>query len=173
VLGILFGLIAFIFPGATMLALVLVFAAYLIVDGVFAIVAAVRAARKRDRWGWLTFEGVVNIITALLAVLWPGLTVLAFVLLIAAWAIVTGVLMLAAAFGLNVEHGRWWLALGGAASLAFGVLMVVAPLAGAVVLTWWVGAYALVFGILLLIFAFKLKALRDAEPHARVARRTT
>jgi uncharacterized membrane protein HdeD (DUF308 family) len=166
VMGVLFGLIALVFPGATMLSLVLVFAAYLLVDGVFAIIAAVRAARQRERWGLLTFEGIVNIATAILAVLWPGLTVIAFVLLVAAWAMVTGVLMLAAAFRLNIDHGRWWLVLGGAASLAYGVLLVIAPLIGALVLTWWIGAYALVFGVALLVLAFKLKARRDEQPHA-------
>jgi len=172
VLGILFGLIALVFPGATMLSLVLVFAAYLLVDGVFAIVAAVRAARQREQWGLLTLEGIVNIAAAVLAVLWPGLTVIAFVLLIAAWAIVTGVLVLAAASRLNIDHGRWWLVLGGVASLAYGVLLIIAPLIGALVLTWWIGAYALVFGVALLVLAFKLKARRDEEPHAAAARTT-
>jgi uncharacterized membrane protein HdeD (DUF308 family) len=161
VLGILFGILALIFPGATILSFVLVFAAYLLVDGVFAIIAAVRAARRRDRWGLLTFEGIANITAAVIAVLWPGLTVLAFVVLIAAWAIVTGVLMLGAAFRLNIQHGRWWLALSGAASLVFGILLILAPLAGAIVLTWWIGAYALVFGAALLVLAFRLRSRRS------------
>lgn len=161
VLGILFGILALIFPGATILSFVLVFAAYLLVDGVFAIIAAVRAARRRDRWGLLTFEGIANIAAAVIAVLWPGLTVLAFVVLIAAWAIVTGVLMLGAAFRLNIQHGRWWLALSGAASLVFGILLILAPLAGAIVLTWWIGAYALVFGAALLVLAFRLRSRRS------------
>jgi uncharacterized membrane protein HdeD (DUF308 family) len=166
VLGILFGLIALIFPGATMLSLVLVFSAYLLVDGIFAIIAAVRAARRHDRWGMLTFEGIVNIIIAILAVLWPGLTVVAFVLLMAAWAIVTGALVLGAAIRLNIEHGRWWLIVSGAASVVFGVLLIVAPLAGAIVLTWWLGAYALVFGAALLALAFKLRSRRArAQTH--------
>lgn len=161
VLGILFGILALIFPGATILSFVLVFAAYLLVDGIFAIIAAVRAARRRDRWGLLTFEGIANIAAAVIAVLWPGLTVLAFVVLIAAWSIVTGVLMLGAAFRLNIQHGRWWLALSGAASLVFGILLILAPLAGAIVLTWWIGAYALVFGAALLVLAFRLRSRRS------------
>jgi uncharacterized membrane protein HdeD (DUF308 family) len=169
VLGILFGVLALVFPGATMLALVIVFAAYLLVDGIFAIIAAVNAARKRDRWGWLTFEGIVNIATAALAVIWPGLTVLAFVILIAAWAIVSGVLLLGAAFHLNVDHGRWWMVLGGATSVALGILMILAPLAGAVVLTWWIGAYALVFGGALLFLAFKLRRRRHDRRYAAEA----
>lgn len=166
VLGILFGIIAFAYTGVTILSLVLVFAAYALVDGVFAVIAAVRAARRHDRWGWLTFEGIAGILTAAIAVAVPGITVLAFVLLVAVWAVVTGVLEIGAAFRLNMEHGRVWLALGGAASIVFGVLMFIAPMAGAVVLTWWLGAYELVFGVTLLVLAFRLRSrrLHDAPP---------
>jgi uncharacterized membrane protein HdeD (DUF308 family) len=164
VFGIMFGLIALIFPGPTMLSLVLLFSAYMLVDGVFAIVSAVRTIRrKEDRWGLLIFEGLLNIAVGIMAFLWPGLTIVAFVWLIAAWAIVTGGLMTAAGFRLNVNHGRWWLILGGLLSLAFGVLLIITPLIGAVVLTWWLGAYALVFGIALVIFAFKLRS-RQYQP---------
>jgi uncharacterized membrane protein HdeD (DUF308 family) len=92
--------------------------------------------------------------------------VLAFVLLVASWAIVTGGLMTAAAFRLNLEHGRWWLVLGGVLSLAYGVLLLLAPLIGALVLTWWMGAYALAFGVALVIFSFRLRSRqqRGANP---------
>jgi len=160
VLGILFGIIAFVYTGVTILSLVLVFAAYALVDGIFAIIAAVRAARRHDRWGWLTFEGIVGILTAVIAVAVPGLTVLAFVLLIAIWAIVTGVLEIGAAFRLDIDHGRVWLVLGGVASIIFGVLMFIAPALGAVVLTWWLGAYELVFGVTLLVLSFRLRSRR-------------
>ena len=159
-LGIVFGLIAFFFPGPTMLSFVLVFAAYALVDGVIAITAAIRAVRQRDRWGFLTFEGIVSIAAAVLAVLWPGLTLLIFVMVVAAWAIVTGALMFAASPNLDTDHGRWWLALGGVLSIAYGILLIVAPLIGAVVLTWWIGAYAFGFGIALLILAFRLRSCR-------------
>jgi uncharacterized membrane protein HdeD (DUF308 family) len=159
VLGIIFGLIALIFPGPTMLSLVLLFSAYMLVDGIFAIVSAVRAIRrKEDRWGLLIFEGLLNIAVGILAFLWPGITVIAFVILVAAWAIVSGGLMTAAGFRLNVDHGRWWLILGGLLSIAFGVLLIIAPLIGAVVLTWWIGAYAIAFGVALIIFSFKLRS---------------
>jgi uncharacterized membrane protein HdeD (DUF308 family) len=164
VVGILFGIVALLFPGSTMLSLVILFSAYMLVDGAFAIASAVRAARRHERWGWLTLEGIVNIITGVLAFLWPGLTILAFVLLIAAWAIVSGALMLAAAFRLKVDHGRWWLVLGGVVSLVYGVLLVLTPLIGALVLTWWLGAYALVFGVVLLVLAFRLRSHRDDRP---------
>jgi uncharacterized membrane protein HdeD (DUF308 family) len=159
ILGIIFGFLALIFPGPTMLSLVLLFSAYMLVDGVAAIISAVRAIRrKEDRWGILIFEGLLNIATGIAAFLWPGLTVIAFVWLIAAWAIVTGALMTAAGSRLNIDHGRWWLVLGGLLSLAYGVLLIIAPLIGAVVLTWWIGVYALVFGIALVMFSFKLRS---------------
>jgi uncharacterized membrane protein HdeD (DUF308 family) len=170
VLGIAVGLITFVIPAATMLALVLLFAVYMLLDGVFSIVAAVRAARQHDRWGLLALEGVADLVAGAIAVLWPGITVVAFVLLIAAWAIVSGGLVLAAAFRLNIEHGRWWLVLGGAASVIYGALLIVAPLIGALVLTWWFGAYALVFGIALLILAFRLRAKYHSRLHPALAR---
>jgi uncharacterized membrane protein HdeD (DUF308 family) len=128
---------------------------------VFGIVSAVRAARKGERWGLLVLEGIADIAVGIIALLWPGLTAVAFVLLLAAWSIVSGGLMLGAAFRLSQAHGRWWLALGGLVSIIFGVLLVIAPVIGAVVLTWWLGAYALVFGALLLAAAFKLRGRKD------------
>jgi uncharacterized membrane protein HdeD (DUF308 family) len=98
----------------------------------------------------------------------PDLTVVVFVMLVAAWAIVTGFLMLRAAFRINIEHGRWWLALGGLASVVYGVLLIVAPLIGALVLTWWLGAYAMVFGVALLVLAFRLRSQRAPTRHATV-----
>jgi uncharacterized membrane protein HdeD (DUF308 family) len=158
--GILFGIIALVMPGATMLSLVLVFAAYLLVDGVLGIVSAVRAARQHNKWGWLTFDGIVNIVTAVLMVLWPAAAVITFVLLVAAWALLSGGLMLGAAFRLRRDYGRGWLIFGGIVSIIYGVLLIVAPVIGALVLTWWLGAYALVFGAALLVLGFKLRARR-------------
>jgi uncharacterized membrane protein HdeD (DUF308 family) len=165
IIGIIFGCIAVIFPGPTMLSLVIFFSAYMLVDGIAGIISAVRAIRrKEDSWGLLIFEGLLDIAVGVLAFLWPGITVVAFVWLIAAWAIVTGGLMTAAGLRLNIDHGRWWLVLGGLLSLAYGVLLIITPLIGAIVLTWWIGAYALAFGIALVIFSFKLRS----RQHERV-----
>jgi uncharacterized membrane protein HdeD (DUF308 family) len=136
----------------------------MLVDGVAGIISAVRAIRRGDRWGLLVFEGLVNIAVSIIAFLWPGITVVAFVLLVAAWAIVSGALMTAAGFRLNIDHGRWWLVLGGLLSLAYGTLLVVTPLIGAIVLTWWLGAYALAFGVALVVFSIRLRS----RQHERV-----
>ena len=166
VLGIAFGLIAFTVPGAAMLSLVIVFAAYALADGVFAIVAAVRAAGRHERWMLFVFEGIVDIAAGAIAIMWPAITVIVFVALVAVWASISGAFMLAAAFHMDAAHGRGWLALGGIASLVYGALLIVMPMIGALVLTWWIGAYAMVFGVAMLVFAFRLRAMRHV--HAAV-----
>jgi uncharacterized membrane protein HdeD (DUF308 family) len=171
-IGIAFGLICLLVPAAAILALILLFAAYMLVDGVLAIASGIKAARSGQRWGLLILEGVVDIAAGAVAFLWPDITAVVFVILIGVWAIISGGLMLGAAFSLKLDHGRGWLALGGIASVIFGIVLLVAPVVGAVVLTWWIGAYAIVFGVLLLILAFKLHAKKEeraAKPAARTA----
>ena len=169
VLAIVFGIMALAMPVSTLISLILVFAAYMLVDGIFAIVASLRAARHSKRWGALLFGGIVNIITGVLAAAWPGITALVFVVMTAAWSIISGSVMLVAAVRLKRDHGRWWLALGGLASIAFGIILVLAPLAGAVVLTWWIGIYAFVFGIAMLVLAFRLREHRNDRPTPKMA----
>jgi len=168
-IGVLFGLVALLFPGATILSLVLLFSAYMLVDGLFSLYAAGRAMVRHERWGMLLLQSLASLATGVIAFLWPGITIIAFVVLIAAWAIVSGCLMLAAASHLAQDHGRWWLALGGVASLIYGILMIVAPLIGAVVLTWWLGAYALVFGVALIVLSFRLRARKGDHPSLSAA----
>lgn len=156
--AIIFGLIALLNPGVTLIALIYLFGAYSLVDGIFGVAAAVRAAEAHNRWGWLLVEGIAGIITGLIAFLIPGLTALVLLYLIAAWALVTGVLELLAAFRLRgMIANEWLLLLGGAASIIFGVLLIVQPGAGALAVLWLIGAYALIFGILMLMFAFRLR----------------
>jgi uncharacterized membrane protein HdeD (DUF308 family) len=160
VVAILFGIIALVMPGAALLAFVLLFAAYMLIDGVLAIIAGVRTAQRHDRWGWLILEGILDFVAGGIAVVWPVITIVAFVFLMGAWAIVTGVLLFGASFRLNIPHGRWLMALAGAASLIWGVLLIIWPVIGAVVLTWWIAAYALVFGVAMLVLAFRLRGRR-------------
>ena len=168
VFNILFGLAALFLPIVTLAALVLLFAAYMLVDGVFAIIAAVRAARHHQRWGMLVLEGIADLVAAAIAFFWPLATVLAFVLLSGAWAIVSGGLFLSAAFRLNFASGRWLMGLGGALSLIWGLLVLLQPGIGALVLTLWIGAYALIFGVMLLFLAVRLyrahREMASAQP---------
>jgi uncharacterized membrane protein HdeD (DUF308 family) len=161
ILGILFGLICLLTPGVAVEVFVILFSAYMLVDGVFAIVSGIKAARNGERWGLLILEGIVDLAAGVVAFLWPAITLVALIWIIAVWAVVSGVLMLSAAFTLNIDHGRWWLALGGIASVIFGILLVIEPLIGAVVLTLWIGAYALVFGVFLLVVAFQLHSRKE------------
>jgi uncharacterized membrane protein HdeD (DUF308 family) len=161
VIAIIFGLICFFFTPAAILAAVLFFSAYMLVDGVLAIISGVKAARNGKRWGLLILEGIVDIAAGVIAFMWPGMAAVVFVLLIGIWAVISGGLLVYAAFSLKLDHGRWWLALAGMASVIFGILLFIAPVIGAVVLTWWIGAYAVAFGILLLILGFKLKGKKE------------
>src|SRR6201993_3457911 len=149
--AILFGIIAFAMPAAAMLALVLIFGAYSIADRIFSIVLAVRGARRHERWGLLLINGLLGILIGAIAVVWPGITVLAFVFMVGAWALLSGGLMFGAALGMKINHGRWWLVFGAIISIIYGLLLFASPLIGALVLTWWLSAYALVFGITLIV----------------------
>jgi uncharacterized membrane protein HdeD (DUF308 family) len=161
ILGILFGLICLLTPGVAVEVFVILFSAYMLVDGVFAIISGIKAARNGERWGLLILEGIVDLAAGVVAFLWPAITLVALIWIIAVWAVVSGALMLSAAFTLNIDHGRWWLALGGIASIIFGILLVIEPLIGAVVLTLWIGAYALMFGVFLLVVAFQLHSRKE------------
>ena len=156
--GIAFGVITFLWPGITLAALVFLFAAYALIDGVMSIVGAVRAAERHERWGVLVFEGLAGLAACALTVLWPTITVLALVIVIGAWAIVTGVLEIAAAIRLRQYiSGEWLLALAGAASVIFGFLILFMPIAGALVVALWVGAYAFIFGIIEVVLGIRLR----------------
>ncbi len=163
ILGIIFGLICLLTPGIALGAFVIVFAAYMFVDGVFAIISGIRAARSGESWGLLILEGVVDLAAGVIAILWPAITLVALVWIVAIWAIVSGALMLAAAFSLNLDYGRWWLALGGIASIILGILLIIEPFIGAVVLTLWIGAYAVVFGVLFVVVGLQLHSKREAQ----------
>jgi len=156
--ALVFGVGAILLPGAAILALLLLFAAYVLVDGVFTILAAMRAASEHHRWGLLLFEGILDLALAAVIVISPFNAIVAFIYVTAAWAILTGAFMLVGAFRLAPDHGRWWFAAGGIASIVWGVALGIAPYLGALVFTWWFAAYAIVFGVVLIVLAFKLRA---------------
>ncbi|HKX27962.1 MAG TPA: HdeD family acid-resistance protein [Blastocatellia bacterium] len=159
--AILFGILTFIWPGITLLLLVALFGAYALIDGILAIVAAVRNAGRERHWVALLLEGIFGVAAGVLTFIWPGLTALGLVYLIAVWAIVTGMLEIVAAVKLRRElQGEWVMMLLGVLSIAFGLLIAIFPLAGALSLVLVIGAYAIAFGILLLVLAFKLRGRR-------------
>jgi uncharacterized membrane protein HdeD (DUF308 family) len=160
VIAVLFGIFALAAPGAVLLSLAFLFGVYLVADGLIGLAGIVRAVRAHGHWGALLAEAVLNILMGLAALIIPGAAVLAFVLLMAVWALMSGGLMLWAALRLHVSHGRWWLAFGGVVSLVWGVMLAAAPLIGAVVLAWWLGIYAIVFGISLLACGWQLRGQR-------------
>jgi len=160
VLAILFGVAAFVIPGATILVLVLIFGAYSFCDGVASIALAAWGASHHERWGLLLLNGIIGIAFGLVAFLWPGITVLAFVFLAAAWGFAWGAVMLAVAAGLKISHGRWFLVFAGVISLIYAALLCLSPLIGALVLTWLIGAYALILGGTLLALAYRLASHR-------------
>ena len=168
-LAVLFGVIAFTMPDAAIFALVLVFAAYSLADGVLNIVLAARGARKGERWGLLLLNGVFGVLVGAAAAFWPGITVIAFVFMTGAWALVSGGLMLGTAFSLKTSHGRWILVAGAVASLVYGVLLFAAPQIGALVLTWWLAAYSMVLGVILIGLAFRLRKHRGERAPRRSA----
>jgi uncharacterized membrane protein HdeD (DUF308 family) len=165
VIGVLFGLIAFARPGAMALSMVLVFGCFAFAGGIATVIAAARGGRAGEpRWGTLLVEGLLGIAAGVLAVLWPGTMALAFIWLIGCWAILSGVLEVASAIRLRkiIEH-EWTLALAGLLSIAFGLLMFYRPIAGGVAVVWWLGAYAFVFGILMLVFGFRLRSFARSQ----------
>jgi uncharacterized membrane protein HdeD (DUF308 family) len=160
IVGILFGIVTFFAPGITLAALVLVFGAYAFVDGVLTLASAIRRRSTTDRWWILVLEGIAGILVGIATLFLPGITALVLLYLIAAWALVTGVLELAAAIRLRkVITNEWLLALGGIVSILLGVLLIAAPGAGALAVVIWIGAYAFVFGALLVGLSLRLRAL--------------
>ena len=163
VIAILIGAFAILAPAVTLIALVMIFAAYSFVDGVFAIVLAIRGARKHERWGWLAFNGVVSIIAATVAILFPAEAIVAFAILFAVWAIVSGSASVAAGLGLGKSHGRWWLIAGGVITILFGVWAIFDLGLGMLALSYLVGFQALFAGFTLLALAYHLRERKVEE----------
>ena len=159
--AIVFGVLAFVWPGLTLLTLVLLYGAYALVDGAFALIAAFTGGAKPVPTWWLIVVGLAGIAAGLATFLLPGITALVLLVFIGAWAIVHGIFEIIGAIKLRKEiDNEWWLILAGVMSVIFGIIVVVAPGAGALGLVWAIGAYSVVFGILLVGLSLRLKRHR-------------
>jgi uncharacterized membrane protein HdeD (DUF308 family) len=159
IVAIAFGLIAWFWPDIALNTLIWVFAIFAFATGILAIVAAVRAIAARERWISLAIEGVVGIGAGIVAVVWPDLTAKTFLYIIAAWAIVSGLLAISSAVRLRREiHGEWMLGLAGVAAIVFGIIAFVHPETGALAVLWLIGLSAIVYGVLWTILGFRLRS---------------
>lgn len=165
VVAILFGVLAFRMPGLTLVTMVLLFGAFAFVDGIFALVLAIGGWSKRDDHWPLLLEGIFGILIGIMAYRAPGITVVTVLLYIAAWSLLTGVLKIVAAVRLRkeMEH-EWWLVMSGLLSLVFAMILMAYPVAGVLAMTWLIGAYAVVLGVMQIFFGFELHSV-----HKRVA----
>jgi uncharacterized membrane protein HdeD (DUF308 family) len=167
--ALIFGILIALWPDIGLTALVLLFGSFAIVAGVFNVIAAVRRRRGERRWWALLLEGLVSVAVGAVTLIMPELTALALAYVIAAWGILTGIFEIAAAIMLRRQiRGEWWLALAGVLSVAFGAVLAIWPGVGALALVLWIGAYAIVLGILLIALGFKLRRLRFELPDAVV-----
>jgi len=157
--AIIFGVLAFAWPGMTLLTLIMFYGAFALVDGVLAIIAAIAGGAPAPRW-WLAVVGLLGIATGVLMFTMPGLTALVLLYFIAGWAIATGAFQIVGAIRLRKEiDDEWYLILGGVVSVLFGVGVMMAPGAGALALLWVIGTYAVIMGAILVALAFRLKKL--------------
>jgi uncharacterized membrane protein HdeD (DUF308 family) len=168
--AVLFGIAAFMWPHITLWVLAPLFGAYAMINGIFAVIEALGRDVSRERWWALLFEGVVSIIVGAMILIWPGLTAMGLLLLIAFWAIMTGVFEFITAVRLRHEiRGEWLLALIAILSMAFGLLLLAFPVTGAFSVFLMIRAFVFAIGALMIALAFKLRSLRRPGgeiPHA-------
>jgi uncharacterized membrane protein HdeD (DUF308 family) len=157
---ILFGILAFAWPELTLLTLVLLFGAYVLIDGILGIVSGIASRRIRERWWVMILGGIASIIVGVLTFLWPGITALVLLYIIAAWALITGIFEIVFAIQIRrlISH-EWLMILAGILSILFSLLLVFLPGPGALSLIWLIGTYALIFGIALVVFSLRLRSI--------------
>lgn len=156
IFGVVFGILAFGWPGLTLTALVFLFGSFALLDGL-ANIAHATGHRGSQAWV-LVLEGLLGVAAGTLTFIWPGVTLLVLITMIAIWAVATGILDVVASIRLRrVITGEWLLALSGILSIGLGVLLFAYPLTGAIVLAWWVGAYAFTAGVVLIVLALRLR----------------
>ena len=172
VAAILFGVLAFLWPGPTVIVLALLFGAYALVDGVVLLVSLIRGDPAARRNGWAVgIMGVLGVVAGIITVLVPEITALALLYVVAAWAIILGIFQIIAAIRLRREiEGELWLGLGGVISVLFGLYLAIFPGPGLLSLAWLVGIWAVIFGVFNLVLAFRLRGIRQGQgPAARPA----
>lgn len=163
--GIVFGIIAFAYPGLALATLVLLFGAWALIDGVFRVVGATAGRASDPDWGFHLIIGILGILVGFLTFRAPGITALALIIYVAAWALMVGAAEIAFAVRLRKEmKGEWFLILMGVASIIFAVLLLWNPGPGALALLWLIASYAVVFGVLAIFFGFRLRSLRTLVP---------
>src|SRR5262245_46714226 len=169
--AIVFGLFAFFVPGITVGVLIILFAAYVLVDGVFSIAAAINRTNRSGHWGAMLLKGILGILASIAAMTLPGMTSLVLVYLIAAWAIVTGILEISAAIRLRkAVTGEWMLVVAGILSILFGLALAAFPGPGILAVVWLIGTYAVVFGAVMVGLGLSLrKRGREVEVERRAA----
>ncbi|MET9341326.1 HdeD family acid-resistance protein [Nonomuraea sp. NPDC003804] len=156
--AVIFGILAIIWPGMTVLVLVIFFGAYALVNGIFSLISAFR--HNVESRAWLILSGVLGILAGIVTFVWPGVTTLALLYIIAFWAIFTGIAEVIAGIRLRkLIDNEWMLIIGGLLSVVFGVLLLIWPASGAVALTWLIGAFAIIYGIAIIILSVKVKSL--------------
>src|SRR5262245_13014753 len=159
VISILFGLVVVTQPRISLVALTLTFGAYALVDGIANIVSALGGRNENENWWVLLLAGLASVGAGILTFFNPGITALALLFYVAAWAIATGLLEIVAAIRLRKEiQGEFWLILGGLLSVAFGVMLMARPGLGALSVLWLIGGYAIAFGIILIALAFRARS---------------
>lgn len=168
--AILFGIAAFAWPGLTVAVLLMLFGAYALVDGIFGVVDSIRYRDRIANWGLWLLEGVLGIVVGGLTLLAPGVTAFVLLMFIAAWAIVGGILRIVAAIQLRKRiEGEWLMVLSGVLSIVFGGLLVTLPAAGILSLAWLIGCWAVLFGVVLIALAFRLRRIgKDLTTGERV-----
>lgn len=161
--AVLFGIIVFIWPAMSLLGLVFCFAAFAMAEGILALMCLFfKKERQETPWWTLMLEGAVGIGAAVIVFSRPGFGIAVLIFCIGLWAIIRGILEIGAAISIRkIIHGEGWLILAGALSVAFGVLIIVWPAAGALTVAWLIGMYALMYGVFMLGLAFKLKHHKD------------
>ena len=157
--AILFGILTLVWPNLTLSVLVLLFGVFAVVSGIRAVAAALRN-REVPGWGLLLFEGILGILAGVVALVWPNITALAFLYLLAAWAIITGIMELVAPLAFPMRGGRAALmVLAGLASIVFGILIAAQPSSGLLAVVWLIGVYAIVFGVMYIVAYFESRSL--------------